>query len=83
VVIPKAVFDSLHLQEGDFVEVSSERRLIILRPKRLVDAGEVLTPAEAAKVKRGEAELRRGQSRRWGRQETPAEPGGSVGGAAV
>lgn len=65
VVIPKALFDSLGLSEGDFVEVSTERRLIIMKPKKLVDADEVLTPAEASKIKRGEAELRRGRSRPW------------------
>ncbi|MBM3745587.1 MAG: AbrB/MazE/SpoVT family DNA-binding domain-containing protein [Acidobacteria bacterium] len=65
VVIPKPVFESLGLQEGDFVEVSTDRRLIILKPKKLVDAEDVLTPAEAAKVRKGEAELRQGRSRPW------------------
>jgi AbrB family looped-hinge helix DNA binding protein len=65
VVIPKAVLDSLGLGEGDFVEVSTERKLIVMKPKRPVDATEVLTRGEASKVRRGEAELRRGRSRPW------------------
>ena len=65
VVIPKALFDSLGLSEGDFVEVSTERRLIIMKPKKLVDADDVLTPVETTKVRRGEADLRRGRSRPW------------------
>jgi len=65
VVIPKAVFDSLGLSEGDFLEISTERRLIVMKPKKLVDAEDVLTPSEAAKVRTGEAELRRGRSTSW------------------
>jgi AbrB family looped-hinge helix DNA binding protein len=65
VVIPKAVFDSLGLAEGDFMEITTDRRLVIMKPKKLVDADDVLTPAEAAKVKEGEAQLRRKQSRSW------------------
>jgi AbrB family looped-hinge helix DNA binding protein len=65
VVIPKQVFETLKLQEGDFVEVTAERGNLQMRPKRLVDIDEVLTPGEAAKVRRGEAELRSGKSKSW------------------
>ena len=41
VVIPKRVFDALQLQEGDFVEVTVERGRLAMRPKRLVDVGDV------------------------------------------
>ena len=66
VVIPKRVFEALKLQEGDFVEVSVDGKNLRLRPKRLADIeDDVLTPAEAAKVRRGEAELKAGRSKPW------------------
>lgn len=66
VVIPKRVFDALKLQAGDFVEVTVESGHLQMRPKRLVDVeDDVLSPVEAAKVRRGEAELKAGQSQSW------------------
>lgn len=65
VVIPKRVFEALRLQEGDFVEVTVERGRLAMRPKRLVDAAEVLTKSEAAKVREGERQLQAGRSKPW------------------
>ncbi len=65
VVIPKAVFEALRLQEGDFVEVTVERGRLAMQPKRLVDVSELLTKGEAAKVRRGEAQLKAGRSKPW------------------
>ena len=62
VVIPKALFDALQLREGDFVEMTVEHGRVAMRPKRLVDVEEVLTRAEAAKIRKGEAELQARQS---------------------
>ena len=61
VVIPKPICEQIGLCEGDFVEVTTSRRGVLIRPKRLVDADDVLTPAEAARVRRGERQLRRGE----------------------
>lgn len=65
VVIPKRVYDALHLQEGDFLEMTVERGRLAIRPKRLVDLEEALTKSEAAKVRQGEAQLKAGRSRAW------------------
>lgn len=65
VVIPKRLFEVLQLQEGDFVEVTAQRGYLQMRPKRLVDLADVLTKSEAAKVRRGEAQLKVGRSRPW------------------
>ena len=65
VVIPKAVFEALQLQEGDFLEVSIESGRLAMRPKRLVDLDEVLTQDERAKVSQGEAQLKVGHSKSW------------------
>jgi AbrB family looped-hinge helix DNA binding protein len=65
VVIPKAVFDALQLQEGDFLEMTVERGRLAIRPKRLVDVSDVLTKSEAAKVRQGEAQLKAGRLKPW------------------
>ncbi|MGA3346156.1 MAG: AbrB/MazE/SpoVT family DNA-binding domain-containing protein [Terracidiphilus sp.] len=66
VVIPKRVFDALKLRAGDFVEVSAEGGRLQMRPKRLVDIGDdTLLAGEAAKVRRGEAEIKAGRTQSW------------------
>ena len=65
VVIPKAIFDELRLQEGDFVEVTAQAGHVFMKRKKLVDADDVLTKEEEKKVRKGEAQLKRGQSRPW------------------
>jgi len=65
VVIPKAVFDALRLREGDFIEITAERGHMSMKPKKLVDADDILTLAEAKTVKRGELQLKGGQARPW------------------
>ena len=66
VVIPKRVFEALKLQEGDFVEVSVDGKNLRLRPKRLTDIDDaVLTPAEAVKVRRGEADVKASRTKPW------------------
>ena len=54
VVIPKEICDELGLQEGDFVEVSRVEGQVIIKPKKLVDADDVLTPEEEKIVRTGE-----------------------------
>jgi hypothetical protein len=38
---------------------------VLIKPKRMVDAADVLTPEEAKIVRRGEAQLKRGESKPW------------------
>src|SRR6266446_970859 len=61
VVIPKEIFEALGLKTGDFVEVTQVKRTVVIKPKKLVDAEDVLTPEEERAVRRGEAQLRRGE----------------------
>ena len=70
VVIPKEVCEELGLHEGDFVEVTSAQGTVIIRPKRLVDPDDVLTPEEEAIVRKGEAQLKRGRSVAWANLKT-------------
>src|SRR5215470_15305410 len=65
VVIPKEIFDALGLQTGDFVEVTQVKRTVVIKPKKLVDADDVLTPEEEAIVRKGEKQLRQGKSKPW------------------
>src|SRR5712691_13541456 len=65
VVIPKEIFDALGLQTGDFVEVKQVKGTVVIKPKMLVDADDVLTPEEEAIVRKGEQQLRQGKSQPW------------------
>jgi AbrB family looped-hinge helix DNA binding protein len=56
VVIPKAICDELGLEEGDFVEVTSGKGQVIIKPKKMVDADEILTPAQRAAIDKRLAE---------------------------
>ncbi|MBI3091795.1 MAG: AbrB/MazE/SpoVT family DNA-binding domain-containing protein [Candidatus Tectomicrobia bacterium] len=65
VVIPKEFCEALGLQEGDFVEVLRVEEAVVIKPKRLVDADDLLTPEEEALVREGEKQLKRGESINW------------------
>jgi AbrB family looped-hinge helix DNA binding protein len=65
VVIPKEICDELGLHEGDFVEVTSTEGQVIIKPKKLVDADDVLTPEEEKLVRKGEAQLKKRQHVAW------------------
>jgi AbrB family looped-hinge helix DNA binding protein len=65
VVIPKEICEELGLHEGDFVEVTSTEGLVIIKPKKVVDADDVLTPEEAKLVRKGEAQLKKVEHVAW------------------
>jgi AbrB family looped-hinge helix DNA binding protein len=65
VVIPREILETLKLQAGDLVAFSEQKNGVLIKPKRAVDAGDILTPQEAKIVRRGEAQLKRGQSKTW------------------
>src|SRR5919205_1621461 len=50
VVIPKEIFDALGLRTGDFVEVQRVKGTVVIKPKKIVDADEVLTPEQKATI---------------------------------
>jgi AbrB family looped-hinge helix DNA binding protein len=50
VVIPKDIFDALGLRTGDFVEVQRVKGTVVITPKKIVDADEVLTPEQKAAI---------------------------------
>ena len=65
VVIPKEICDELGLKEGDFVEVTSVEGKVVIKPKRVVDVDDILTPEEETFVRKGEAQLKRGKHVLW------------------
>jgi AbrB family looped-hinge helix DNA binding protein len=65
VVIPKDIFEELGLHEGDFVEVKRNKGAVIIKPKILVDPEDTLTPEEEKIVRKGEAQLKKGQGVSW------------------
>jgi len=67
VVIPKKIFDAMRLKEGDFMEVTAERGRVSMKPKRLVDWDETLTPTEAKTIRHGLKQAKEGKTRAWSR----------------
>lgn len=61
VVIPRAILDNLHMREGDLVAVAQRGDSVIIKRKIPVDPDDVLTPAEAALVKKAEREMKQGK----------------------
>ena len=64
-VIPREILETLKLEAGDLVEFAPHKNGVLIKPKRAVDPDEALTPAEAKIVRRGEAQLKRGESKSW------------------
>lgn len=62
VVIPQAICDQIGLKAGDFLEiVRSENNQILLKPKKLVDWEDTLTPEEEEMVARGLRDIEEGR----------------------
>ena len=65
VVIPQEIFKTLKLQEGDFVAFAKHGNGVLVKPRRLVDPDDVLTPAEAKRLRQRLKQARLGKTRPW------------------
>jgi len=65
VVIPREFLETLKLQEGDFVAFSKQANGVLIKPKRLVDPDDVLTPAQAKKLRRSLKQASQGKTMPW------------------
>jgi AbrB family looped-hinge helix DNA binding protein len=65
VVIPLEIFEKLNMREGDLVAFATKQGGVLVKPKRAGDADDILTSEEGKIVRRGEAQLKRGQSKPW------------------
>lgn len=61
VTIPKDVFDDLGFAIGDFVEVKRAKGGVFIKLKKLVDPDDILTPEDEASIRRGLAQIKRGE----------------------
>jgi bifunctional DNA-binding transcriptional regulator/antitoxin component of YhaV-PrlF toxin-antitoxin module len=61
IVIPRDLFDQLRMNEGDFVAFRLTGNGVLVKPKRLVDRDDVLSAAEARKVRRGMHQIKEGR----------------------
>ena len=59
------MLETLKLQEGDFVAFSEQANGVLIKPRRVVDPDDVLTPAEAKKVRHALKQIREGKTRPW------------------
>ena len=65
VVIPREILETLKLQAGDLVAFAEHKNGVLIKPQRAIHKDNILTPVEAKVVRRGEAQLKRGQSKPW------------------
>ena len=65
VVIPREILEALNVRVGDFVAFTRKQNGVFIEAKRLVGDDTILTPTEAKAVRRGEAQLKRGDSKSW------------------
>ena len=61
VVIPREIFETLKLQEGDFVAFSKQANGVLIKPKRLVDPDDTFTSEESALIAKARREMREGK----------------------
>jgi AbrB family looped-hinge helix DNA binding protein len=61
VVIPREMLETLNIQEGDFVAFAQKQGGVLIKPRRVVDADDILTTEESALVKNAEREMREGK----------------------
>lgn len=66
IVLPKPICEELGLKEGDFVEIElKEEGVIVLKPKKLVDLDDLLTPEEEELVAKGFQQIEKGEYVPW------------------
>ncbi len=64
-VIPQEIFKTLRLQEGDFVAFAKHGNGVLVKPRRLVDPDDVLTPAELKRLRQSLKQTSQGKTRPW------------------
>jgi AbrB family looped-hinge helix DNA binding protein len=65
VVIPRQIFDNLGMREGDFVAFSKHGNGVLVKPRRIVDPDDLLTPDEAKRLRQSLKQTRQGKTRPW------------------
>jgi len=60
VVIPREMLETLNIREGDFVAFRKQANGVLIKPKRVVDPDNVLSPQESAQIAKARREMRAG-----------------------
>ncbi|MGA2600692.1 MAG: AbrB/MazE/SpoVT family DNA-binding domain-containing protein [Bryobacteraceae bacterium] len=63
VIIPREIFETLKLREGDLVAFSKHANGVLIKPKRAADPDDVLTPAEAKKIRSALKQVSEGKTK--------------------
>jgi AbrB family looped-hinge helix DNA binding protein len=61
VVIPREMLETLNIREGDLVALQKQADGVLIKPKRVVDPDDILTPQESALVAKARREMRAGK----------------------
>jgi AbrB family looped-hinge helix DNA binding protein len=61
VVIPREMLETLNIREGDFVAFRKQANGVLIKPKRVVDPDDVLSPEESAQIAKARREMRAGR----------------------
>ena len=70
VVIPREIFENLDMREGDSVGVEQHGHSVVIKPKKLVDPDDVISPDEARRLRRSLKQTRQGKTRPWSQVKT-------------
>ena len=65
VVIPREMLETLKLHVGDSVAFSEQANGVLIKPKRVVDPDDELTPAEAKRLRQSLKQERQGKTQPW------------------
>ena len=65
IVVPQHVRRKAGIKAGEPVDFIASARSITIKPKRVVDADDMLTPAEAKKVRHGMKQIKEGRFKLW------------------
>ena len=57
--------ESLHLREGDLVAFAKQGNGVLIKPKRVADPEDMLTPAQAKRLRQSLTQTRLGKTRPW------------------
>jgi antitoxin component of MazEF toxin-antitoxin module len=64
VVIPREMLETLNLQEWDSV-AAEQKNGVLIKPRRVVDPDDTLSPEEAKKLRHALKQVRAGKTRPW------------------
>ena len=60
VVIPREMLETLNIREGDFATFRKQVNGVLIKPKRMVDPDDILSPEESAQIAKARREMRVG-----------------------